>query len=129
MHEVTIDVENLGPRPIHLEVRERVPIPAPDTDEVEVAIDEVVPGWEPWRPEPAPGQAALLGTSEVRHILFAPEEVLRAVIEEIGRLRGDVDAERSVQRLGHLLLGKRHAFTHRERRSGVVQSDDQQTHE
>jgi hypothetical protein len=30
----------------------------------------------------------------VRHILFTPEEVLRAVIEDIGRPRGDLGAER-----------------------------------
>ena len=52
---------------------EPVPIPAPDTDEVEVAIDEVVPGWEPWRPEPAPGHAALRGGHRWR-LTLAPGE-------------------------------------------------------
>ncbi|MBK9029990.1 MAG: DUF4139 domain-containing protein [Myxococcales bacterium] len=61
LHDVTIDVDHLGRAPIELEVRERVPIPAPDVDDVEVAIDEVVPIWEPWRPEPAPGHAPLRG--------------------------------------------------------------------
>lgn len=61
MHEVAIDVENLGPRPIHLEVRERVPIPIAGTDDVEVEIDRVSPAWEAWRPEPGPGAAPLKG--------------------------------------------------------------------
>jgi hypothetical protein len=73
IHEVAIDVEHLGRAPATLEVRERVPIPAPDTDEVEVAIDEVVPGWEPWRPEPAPGHAALRGGHRWR-LTLAPGE-------------------------------------------------------
>jgi len=73
IHEVAIDVEHLGRAPATLEVRERVPIPAPDTDEVEVAIDEVVPGWEPWRPEPAPSQAALRGGHRWR-LTLAPGE-------------------------------------------------------
>jgi len=60
-HDVTVDVENLGPRPVTLEVRERVPVPSPQTDEIEVAIDRVTPMWEPWRPEPQPGTAPLRG--------------------------------------------------------------------
>jgi hypothetical protein len=70
---VTIDVEHLGGPAAALEVRERVPIPAPDTDEVEVTIDEVVPGWEPWRPEPAAGVAALRGGHRWR-LALAPGE-------------------------------------------------------
>ena len=73
IHEVTIDVEHLGGPAAALEVRERVPIPAPDTDEVEVTIDEVVPGWEPWRPEPAAGVAALRGGHRWR-LALAPGE-------------------------------------------------------
>lgn len=73
IHEVTIDVEHLGGPAAALEVRERVPIPAPDTDEVEVTIDEVVPAWEPWRPEPAAGVAALRGGHRWR-LALAPGE-------------------------------------------------------
>ncbi len=61
IHEVTIDVENLGPRAIQLEVRERLPIPNPGTDDVEVELDRVQPPWEAWRPEPAPGDGPLRG--------------------------------------------------------------------
>ena len=61
LHDVTIDVEHVGRRAITLEVRERVPLPAPDVDDVEVALDEVVPPWEPWRPEPASGAYVLKG--------------------------------------------------------------------
>jgi hypothetical protein len=61
VHDVTVDVENLGARAIQLEVRERVPIPAPELDEVEVAIERVTPMWEAWRPEPRPGEPALRG--------------------------------------------------------------------
>ena len=61
LHDVTIDVEHVGRRAVTLEVRERVPLPAPDVDDVEVALDEVVPPWEPWRPEPTLGTAALKG--------------------------------------------------------------------
>ncbi len=61
VHDVTVDVDNLGPRAIQLEIRERVPIPAPDLDDLEVAIDRVTPMWEPWRPEPRPGEPALRG--------------------------------------------------------------------
>ena len=39
---------------------------------------------------PAPGQAALLTAAEVRHILFTPAEVLRAVMEDVGRPRADL---------------------------------------
>lgn len=61
LHEVHIDVDNRGPRAIALEVRERVPIPSADTEDVEVAVDRAVPPWEPWRPEPPPGQPPLRG--------------------------------------------------------------------
>ncbi|MCL4226895.1 MAG: DUF4139 domain-containing protein [Myxococcales bacterium] len=61
VHEVTITVENLAPRAIQLEVRERLPRPAPGAEDVEVVVDRVAPSWEPWRPEPEPGQPQLVG--------------------------------------------------------------------
>lgn len=61
VHEVTITVENLAPRAIQLEVRERLPRPAPGEEDVEVVLDRVAPSWEPWRPEPEPGQPPLVG--------------------------------------------------------------------
>lgn len=72
-HELTIDVDHRGARAIDLEVRERLPIPAADTDDVEVALDEVVPPWEPWRPEPAPGAAPLRGGHRWRVTVAAGE--------------------------------------------------------
>lgn len=51
VHEVTISVENLGTRPVQLEVRERLPRPAVDEEDVEVHVDRVAPTWEPWKPE------------------------------------------------------------------------------
>ena len=50
-HEVTITAENLGTRAVALEVRERLPRPAPDEEDVEVHLDRVSPAWEPWRPD------------------------------------------------------------------------------
>src|SRR5262249_26030468 len=38
VHAITIDVENLSPRPIELEVRERVPVTREGDDEVEVTM-------------------------------------------------------------------------------------------
>lgn len=61
VHEVTITVENLGARAVALEVRERLPQPAPDEEDVEVAIDRVAPAWEPWKPEGERGAPPLRG--------------------------------------------------------------------
>ena len=61
VHDVAVDVENLGAQAIALEVRERVPIPAPDTDDIEIAIERVAPMWDPWRPEPRAGDPPLRG--------------------------------------------------------------------
>lgn len=61
VHEITIAVENLGPRPVQLEVRERLPRPAPDEEDVEVHVDRVAPAWEPWKPDAASSQAELEG--------------------------------------------------------------------
>jgi uncharacterized protein (TIGR02231 family) len=51
VHEITVTVENLGSRPVQLEVRERLPRPGPAEEDVEVHLDRVAPAWEPWRPE------------------------------------------------------------------------------
>ncbi len=61
VHEVTITVENLGVRPVDLEVRERVPRPAAEEEDVEVTIDRVAPSWEPWKPDAERGGPPLLG--------------------------------------------------------------------
>lgn len=51
VHEVTVEVENLGARTVQLEIRERLPRPAPDEEDVEVHLDRVAPAWEAWRPD------------------------------------------------------------------------------
>ena len=75
-HEVDVDVENLGARPIELEVRERVPVRADaEDDDLDVTIDRVSPAWEAWTPEPArPGAARLRGGHRWRVSLGAGDK-------------------------------------------------------
>ena len=49
MHEITIDLTSVHPRPVRLEVRERVPVPPADaqSDDLSVTIDRVSHPWEP----------------------------------------------------------------------------------
>ncbi|HUQ04600.1 MAG TPA: DUF4139 domain-containing protein [Kofleriaceae bacterium] len=61
VHEVTISVENLGARPVQLEVRERLPRPAANEEDVEVHVDRVAPTWEAWKPDTERGGAPLSG--------------------------------------------------------------------
>jgi hypothetical protein len=61
VHEVTISVENLGARPVQLEVRERLPRPAADEEDVEVHVDRVAPTWEAWKPDAERGATPLSG--------------------------------------------------------------------
>ena len=51
VHAVTIDVENLSPRPIDIEVRERIPVTREGDDDVEVTLGKVEPAWERWTPD------------------------------------------------------------------------------
>jgi hypothetical protein len=51
VHDVSIDVENLSPRPIELEVRERVPVTHEGDDDIEVTLGKVDPAWERWTPD------------------------------------------------------------------------------
>jgi uncharacterized protein (TIGR02231 family) len=60
-HEVTIPVENLSTRPVHIAVRERLPRPAADEEDVEVHVDRVAPTWEAWKPDVERGGAPLSG--------------------------------------------------------------------
>ena len=62
VHAVAIDVENLSPRAIDLEVRERVPVVREGDDAIEVALTRVEPAWESWTPDPdAPTAQRLRG--------------------------------------------------------------------
>ncbi len=62
IHAIAIEVENLSPRAIDLDVRERVPTVREGDSDVELAIGKVEPAWEKWAPEPdAPGERRLRG--------------------------------------------------------------------
>ena len=62
VHAIAIDVENLSPRAIDLEVRERMPVAREGDDAIEVAPTRVEPAWERWTPDPgAPAEARLRG--------------------------------------------------------------------
>jgi len=62
VHALAIDVENLGPRAIEVEVRERVPVADDNDDDIEVVLGKVDPAWERWTPDPsAPKDERLRG--------------------------------------------------------------------
>ena len=62
VHAVTIEVENVSPRPVDVEVRERIPVTREGDDDIEVTLGRVDPAWEAWAPEPdAPGTPRLRG--------------------------------------------------------------------
>jgi hypothetical protein len=61
-HTIDIDVENLSPRAIDLEVRERIPVSRDGDDDVEITMGRIDPGWERWTPDPnAPKEQRLRG--------------------------------------------------------------------
>lgn len=62
IHAIAVDVENLGARPVEVEVRERVPVADESDDDVEITLGRVEPAWEQWTPDPsAPKDARLRG--------------------------------------------------------------------
>ncbi|HTL32808.1 MAG TPA: mucoidy inhibitor MuiA family protein [Kofleriaceae bacterium] len=62
IHAITIDVENLSPRPIEIEVRERVPVTREGEDEIEVTLGKVEPSWDRYTPDAdAPDDERLRG--------------------------------------------------------------------
>jgi uncharacterized protein (TIGR02231 family) len=62
VHDISIDVENLGKRPVDVEVRERVPVAREDDDDVEITLGKIEPTWERWTPDPsAPKDERLRG--------------------------------------------------------------------
>ncbi len=62
VHAIAIDVENLSPRAIDLEVRERLPVAREGDDAIEVTPTRVEPAWDRWTPEPgAPAEPRLRG--------------------------------------------------------------------
>jgi hypothetical protein len=50
-HRVSVEVRNLLPRPVTVEVRERVPVVREDDPDVKVDIGAVEPSWESWDQE------------------------------------------------------------------------------
>jgi hypothetical protein len=54
VHTIAIEIANHLSQPAEIEVRERVPVPAPRDDDVEVKEREVQPPWEDWEPRSEP---------------------------------------------------------------------------
>lgn len=74
VHEVEVEVRNNGSLPVRVEVRERLPVPAPGQEDVEVRLLRVQPSWEEhaqddppleggrrWIVDLAPGEVTTLG--------------------------------------------------------------------
>lgn len=82
-HSISIEVENLSPRAIDLEVRERIPVAREGDDDVEVVAGRVEPAWERWIPDPdAPHHARPRGTYRWRvEISPRAKKLLRAAYE------------------------------------------------
>jgi len=83
VHAVTIDIENLSPRPIEIEVRERVPVTRDGDDDIEVNLGKVEPPWERFTPDAeAPRDARLRGGYRWKLSLAAKaKQLLRAGYE------------------------------------------------
>lgn len=83
VHAVTVEIENVSPRAVDVEVRERVPVTREGDDDVEVTVGRVEPVWEAWSPEPgAPGEAKLRGGQRWRvTVPPAGKKLLRAGYE------------------------------------------------
>lgn len=82
-HSITVEVENLSPRAIELEVRERVPVTRDGEDEIEVTLGRVEPAWDRFLPDPdLPRQAKLRGGYRWRiTVPPAKKQTLRAGYE------------------------------------------------
>lgn len=83
VHAIAIDVENLGARPVEVEVRDRVPVTRDGDDDVEVTVTEVEPAWERWTPDPsAPSAERLRGAYRWRvSVPPAQKKTMRATYE------------------------------------------------
>lgn len=83
VHAVTIELENVSPRAVDVEVRERIPVTREGDDDIEVTLGRVDPVWEAWAPDPdAPGSARLRGGHRWR-VTVAPaaKKLLRATYD------------------------------------------------
>ncbi len=83
VHAVTVEIENVSPRAVDVEVRERVPVTRDGEDEIEVTVGRVEPAWEAWAPEAAsPGAPKLRGGHRWRvTVPPAGKKLLRAGYE------------------------------------------------
>ena len=83
IHAVAIDVDNLSPRSIDLEVRERVPVTREGDDDVTVSVGKVEPAWEKWSPDTdSAGEARLRGGYRWKIAIPATtKKLLRATYE------------------------------------------------
>lgn len=63
VHEVTIDIQNLSPAAIELEIRERVPVASEhQLDDITIKVTACRPPWQPWSPPPKdPSEPKLRG--------------------------------------------------------------------
>jgi hypothetical protein len=84
VHDISIGIENLGKRPVDVEVRERVPVAREDDDDVEVTLGKIEPAWERWTPDPsAPKDERLRGGYRWRVALPASAKKTVRVAYEI----------------------------------------------
>jgi hypothetical protein len=84
IHAIAIDVDNLSPRPIDLEVRERVPVTREGDDDVTVSVGKVEPGWEKWSPDSeSAGEARLRGGYRWKIAIPATTKKLLRVTYEV----------------------------------------------
>ena len=83
VHAIAIDIDNRSPRPIELEVRERVPVARDGDDEVEVIAGRVEPAWEAWAPDAdAPADQRMRGGKRWRvQVAAGARTTLRASYE------------------------------------------------
>jgi hypothetical protein len=83
VHAIAIDVENVGTRPIEIEVRERVPVADANDDDIEVVLGKVDPAWERWTPDPSAPKDERLRGGYCWKLALAPaqKKTLRATYE------------------------------------------------
>ena len=83
VHAISIDIDNLAPRPIDVEIRERVPVTRDGEDDIEVSVGQVEPAWERWTPDAtAPRDERLRGGYRWRVAIAANQKrLLRAGYE------------------------------------------------
>ena len=83
VHAIAIEVDNVSPRAIELEIRERVPVVRAGDDDVEVVLGKVDPPWERYTPDPDAPRAERLRGGYRWRIALAPstKRLLRAGYE------------------------------------------------